>query len=55
MPAGCPDSRIVRSKNGVSLSTYLLNAQQLPHQYWVLELRASLTKVGNGAKYAQPP
>ena len=33
-------------KNGVSRSKHLLKPQPLPHQYWVLELRTSLTGVG---------
>ena len=33
-------------KNGVSRSKRLLEPQPLPHQYWGLELRTSLTKAG---------
>lgn len=33
-------------KNGVSRSKRLLKPQPLPHQYWILELRTSLTKAG---------
>ena len=37
-------------KNGVSRSKRLLKPPPLPHQYWGLELRTSLTKAGDGAK-----
>jgi hypothetical protein len=37
-------------KNGVSRSKRLLKPQPLPHQYWGLELRTSLTGAGDGAK-----
>ncbi len=39
-------------KIGVSRSKHLLKPQPLPHQYWGLELRTSLTKARDGAKFA---
>ena len=42
-------------KNSVSRSKRLLKPQPLPHQHWVLELRTSLTKAGDGAKFADTP
>ena len=33
-------------KNGVSCSKHLLKLEPLPHQYWVLEFRTSLTEAG---------
>jgi hypothetical protein len=37
-------------KNSVLRSKGLLKPQPIPHQYWGLELRTSLTKAGDGAK-----
>jgi hypothetical protein len=46
---GLSDSTRV-PKNAVSRSKHLLKPQPIPHQHWVLELRTSLTKAGDGAK-----
>jgi len=37
-------------KNGDSRSKRFLEPRPLPHQYWGLEFRTSLTKAGDGAK-----
>jgi len=37
-------------KNGGLRSKHLLKRQPIPHQYWDLELRTSLTEALNGAK-----